>query len=402
MTTKWEAKKVNLGSAIVGGAITLVIGVLLGFGWTKISPYILPYLGFSNIPTNDWSALDEIYAELSANYDGDIDKAALLEGAKKGLVKAIGDPYTAYMDAEDAKEFEASLHGDSGAGIGVEIALRENYIRVIRTLPDNPARKAGIKAGDIIYKVNDENVLGEDLDTVSSKLRGTPGTKVKVTVVRDEDEKEFELTRETINNVSAYADYDGTTAVLTVTRFDTDTGTLVQKIVENDFKDKNIEKVILDLRNNTGGYVSAAKELLSLWIDEDIVLVQKNHGETTEVTKTNRGKAKLSSTPTVVLTNGSTASASEIVAGALKDYNKATILGETTFGKGVVQTLFDLPNGSLLKITTAHWYTPQGTSVSDGGITPDIEVELTYDDTNHNRDPQMDAAKKLSTKDLKK
>ncbi len=402
MTTKWEAKKVNLGSAIVGGAITLVIGALLGFGWTTISPYILPYLGFSNVPTNDWSALDEIYAELSTNYDGDIDKAALLEGAKKGLVEAIGDPYTAYMDAEDAKEFEASLHGDSGAGIGVEIALRENYIRVIRTLPDNPARKAGIKAGDIIYKVNDENVLGEDLDTVSSKLRGTPGTKVKVTVVRDEDEKEFELTRETINNVSAYADYDDTTAILTVTRFDTDTGTLVQKIVENDFKDKKIEKVILDLRNNTGGYVSAAKELLSLWIDEDIILVQKNHGETTEVTKTNRGKAKLSSTPTVVLTNGSTASASEIVAGALKDYNKATILGETTFGKGVVQTLFDLPNGSLLKITTAHWYTPQGTSVSDGGITPDIEVELTYDDTNHNRDPQMDAAKKLSIKDLKK
>ena len=402
MTTKWEAKKVNLGSAIIGSAITLVIGAFLGFGWTKISPYILPYFGFSHVPSNDWSSLDEVYAELSANYDGDIDKATLVEGAKKGMVEAIGDPYTAYMNAEEAKEFEASLHGDSGAGIGVEIALRENYIRVIRTLPDNPAGKAGIKAGDIIYKVNDENVLSEDIDTVSSKLRGTPGTKVKVTVVRDEDEKEFELTRETINNVSAYAEYDGDTAILNVTRFDTDTGSIVQKIVENDFKGKNIEKVILDLRNNTGGYVSAAKELLSLWIDEDVVLVQKNHGETTEITKTNRGKAKLGNMPTVVLTNGSTASASEIVAGALKDYNKATILGETTFGKGVVQTLFDLPGGALLKITTAHWYTPKGTSVSEAGITPDIEVELTYDDTNHNRDPQMDAAKELTIKDLKK
>lgn len=402
MTTKWEAKTVKLGNAIIGGTITLVVGVFLGFGWTKVSPYVLPYFGFHSVPTNDWSTLDDVYAELSTNYDGDIDKSVLIEGAKKGLVEAIGDPYTVYMDADEAKEFEASLHGDAGAGIGVEIALRENYVRVIRTLPDNPARKAGIKAGDIIYKVNDEDVLGEDTDTVSTKLRGTPGTKVKVTVVRDDEEKEFELTRETINNVSAYADFDGTTAILTITRFDTDTGDIVQKIVDNDFKNKNITKVILDLRNNTGGYVSAAKDLLSLWIDEDTILVQKNHGKTTDVTKTDRGKAKLSSTPTVVLTNGGTASASEIVAGALKDYKKATILGETTFGKGVVQTLFDLPNGSLLKITTAHWYTPLGTSVSDGGITPDIEVELTYDDTNHNRDPQMDAAKKLNPQEITK
>lgn len=396
MGTKWEVKKITLGNAIIGGVVALIVGVLAGLGWHKYAPSFLPYLGFdAPVATHDWSSLDEVYAELVTNYDGEIDETALVEGAKKGLVEAVGDVYTAYMDADEAAEFNASLHGDSGAGIGVEISLRDSYVRVIRTLPDNPARTAGMKAGDIIYKVDGEDVLGESLDAVSAKLRGQPGTKVKVTVIRDDAEKDFEITRETINNVSAYLDFDGSTAIVTVTRFDNDTGTVVQKMVADEFKDKDIKKVILDLRNNTGGYVSAARDLLSLWIDNQDILIQKNRGETTDIETTARGKAKLANIPTVVLVNGSTASASEIVAGALKDYDKATILGETTFGKGVVQTLFDLPGGALLKITTAHWYTPKGISVSDNGITPDITVELTYDDTNHNRDPQMDAAKKL-------
>ncbi len=396
MGTKWEVKKITLGNAIIGGVVALVVGVLVGLGWHKYAPNFLPYLGFdAPAATHDWSSLDEVYAELVTNYDGEIDETALVEGAKKGLVEAVGDVYTAYMDADEAAEFNASLHGDSGAGIGVEISLRDNYVRVIRTLPDNPARAAGMKAGDIIYKVDGEDVLGESLDSVSAKLRGQPGTKVKVTVIRDDTEKDFEITRETINNVSAYLDFDGSTAIITVTRFDNDTGTAVQKMVADEFKDKDVKKVILDLRNNTGGYVSAARDLLSLWIDNQDILIQKNRGKTTDIETTARGKAKLANIPTVVLVNGSTASASEIVAGALKDYDKATILGETTFGKGVVQTLFDLPGGALLKITTAHWYTPKGISVSDNGITPDITVELTYDDTNHNRDPQMDAAKKL-------
>lgn len=399
MEAKWEPKKVNLSGAIVGGAVALVVGLFVGLGWNKYSASFLPYLGFKTpSATNDWSSLDEVYSELIANYDGDIDDSALIEGAKKGMTEAVGDIYTTYMDADEAKEFEAALHGDAGAGIGVEIALRENYIRVIRTLPDNPAGKAGIKAGDIIYKIDGEEVYDKPIDTVSNKLRGAAGTKVKVTVVRDEEEKEFEITRETINNVSAYVDFDGSTAIITLTRFDDDTGALVQKIVNEDFKNRDIKKVILDLRNNTGGYVSAAKDLLSLWIDGEDILIQKNKGEITDKETTARGKAKLTNIPTVVLVNGSTASASEIVAGALKDYDKATILGETTFGKGVVQTLFNLPDGALLKITTAHWYTPKGTSVSDSGITPDVKVELTYDDTNHNRDPQMDAAKKLDLK----
>ena len=395
MSKKWEERQVSLGGAIITGAVTLIIGLFIGINWNNISSTFLPCLGVKTTTANDWSALDEVYSTLVQNYDGEVSKEEIIEGAKKGIAAAVGDVYTAYMTPEEAKEYEASLHGDVGAGIGIEMALRDGYVRVLRTLPDNPAGKAGIKAGDIIYKIDGEEVYAEGSDVIASKLRGAAGTTVKLTVVRDGEEKSFELTRETINNVSAYATYDGSTAIITVTRFDSNTGTLVQKIVADEFPKHNVKKVILDLRNNGGGYISAAKDLLSLWVDGDVVLVQKTNGITHDTTYANRGQAKLADIPTVVLVNGSTASASEIVAGALKDYKKATILGETTFGKGVVQTLFDLSKGSLLKLTTARWYTPNGSSINGEGITPDVEVELTYDDTNMGRDPQLDAAKKL-------
>lgn len=398
MTEKWEERKVSLGGAIIAGAVALCAGLLIGLNWNTLAANFLPYLGFRSSATrNDWSELDEVYAMLVNNYDGELDKNVLLEGAKTGLVAAADDVYTVYMGRKDALEYEAALHGNVGAGVGIEMALREGYTRVLRTLPDNPAIKAGVKAGDIIYKIDDEEVYDKGSEYISSKLRGEAGTKVKLTVVRDGEEKSFDLVRETINNVSAYVTYDGTTAIITVTRFDSDTGTIVQKIVADEFSSHNVKKVILDLRSNGGGYVSAAKDLLSLWIDGEPILVQKGKNNYQETTKANRNQAKLADIETVVLVNGATASASEIVAGALQDYDKATIIGEQTYGKGVVQTLLDLSGGSMLKVTTARWYTPNGTSINGEGIKPDIEVERSYDDINHNRDPQMDAAKQAKS-----
>lgn len=395
MPKQWEEKKVSLGGSIIAGVITLVIGFIAGINWSGVSANILPYLGFKTDSVNDWSSLDDVYATLKANYDGEIDQDAILEGAKKGLVAAVGDVYTAYMPADEAAEYEATLHGDIGAGIGIEMGLRDGYVRVLRTLPDNPAGKAGVKAGDIIYKVDGQEVYDQSTDGIMSKLRGAAGTKVNLTVVRDGEEKSFDLVRETINNVSAYVEYSGSTAIITITRFDDDTGQIVQDIVNSEFKNKGVKKVILDLRNNGGGYVSAAKDLLSLWIDGETILLQKSSTSGDNTTYANRGQATLANMPTIVLVNGSTASASEIVAGALKDYDKATIVGETTFGKGVVQTLLNLSNDSILKVTTARWYTPKGNSINEAGIVPDKVVERTYDDINHNRDPQLDAAKKL-------
>lgn len=393
---KWEEKKTSLGNAIIMSAVMMVLGVVIGANWQNWFGGFAPYLGLeASVKSDiDWSPLNEVYNKLASTYNGEISKEDIVEGAKKGLVDSLGDVYTVYMNTEESSDFYDDLHGNVGSGIGVEMGLRDGYVRVLRTLPDNPARKAGILAGDIIYKVDGEEVYMLSTDEIAKKVRGEAGTEVTVTVVRDGEEKTFKMKREAINNVSAYVEYDGKTAIITVTRFDNDTGTMVQGFAK-EFANKGIKKVILDLRGNGGGYVAAAQDLLSLWLDGEKILIQKSKHFGDSTTSTSSGKAILKDMKTVVLVNGSTASASEIVAGALQDYGKATVVGETTYGKGVVQNLYDLSGATLLKVTTAEWYTPNDRSINKTGIKPDIEVERTYEDINAMRDPQMDKAKGL-------
>ena len=393
---KWEEKKTSLGNAIIMSAVMLVAGIFVGVNCNNWFSGFAPYLGIQgNVSSDvDWSPLNEVYNKLATTYNGEISKEEIVEGAKKGLVESLGDIYTVYMDTEESAEFYDDLHGNVGSGIGVEMGLRDGYVRVLRTLPDNPARKAGILAGDIIYKVDGEEVYNLSTDEIAKKVRGETGSEVTVTVVRDGEEKSFTMKREAINNVSAYVEYDGKTAIITVTRFDNNTGTMVQGFAK-EFADKGVNKVILDLRGNGGGYVSAAQDLLSLWLDNEKILIQKSKHFGNSTTNSGTGKAVLKDIETVVLVNGSTASASEIVAGALQDYGKATVVGEKTYGKGVVQNLYDLSGATVLKVTTAEWYTPKDRSINKTGITPDVEVERTYEDINAMRDPQMDKAKSL-------
>ena len=391
---EWKERKVNLGTAIAVGAVLATIGIVVGANWDSLVGRYSSYLWLNKTNSVDWSALNEVYDKISTNYNGEVNVDKLIDGAKAGMVDALGDVYTVYMDAEKSADFYDDLHGKVGSGIGVEMGLRDGYVRVLRTLPDNPARKAGILAGDIIYKVDGEEVWEMSSDEIAKRVRGESGSEVTVTIVRDGKEHDYTMKRETINNVSEYVEYDGSTAIITVTRFDDDTGRLIQKEAA-DFAKKGIKKVILDLRGNGGGYVSAAQDLLSLWIDGKKVLVQKSvhFGNTT--TSASSGKAILSNMKTIVLVNGSTASASEIVAGALQDYGKATVVGEKTYGKGVVQTLLNLSDGGTLKVTTAAWYTPNDRSINGEGIKPDVEVERSYDDINAMRDPQLDKAKEM-------
>ncbi len=392
-----KQKQVNLGTTIFSSLITLAIGIFLGSNWNNLYLQFSPYINPAQKITSNikWDDLNEVYSQISSNFDGSIDKTKLIEGAKKGLTAALADPYTVYYDSKEAAEFKSDLKGEiKEAGVGIEMMKQGDYVVVTRTLPNNPARKAGVHAGDIIFAINGEEVWDKDTEIIASKLRGPSGEKVKLTVARDKQKLDFELTREKINNVSADITYQDKTAIISVYRFSEDTGTLVQSFTK-DFKNKGINKVIIDLRNNGGGYVTAARDLLSLWLDGDKILTQKSATIGQTITYAKRGEATLKDMKTIVLVNNATASASEIVAGALKDYKKATILGTKTYGKGVVQTMLELSGGSLLKITTAHWYTPEGQTINKTGISPDVEVERSYSDINSGKDPQLDKAKTL-------
>ncbi len=392
-----QKKQVNLSTTIFSSLITLAVGIFLGSNWNNLYLQFSPYINPAQKITSNikWDDLNEVYSQISSNFDGSIDKTQLIEGAKKGLTAALADPYTVYYDSKEAAEFKSDLKGEiKEAGVGIEMMKQGDYVVVTRTLPDNPARKAGVHAGDVIFAINGEEVWDKDTEIIASKLRGASGEKVKLTVARDKQKLDFELVREKINNVSADISYQDKTAIISVYRFSEDTGTLVQSFTK-DFKNRGINKVILDLRNNGGGYVTAARDLLSLWLDGDKILTQKSATIGQTITYAKRGEASLKDMKTIVLVNNATASASEIVAGALKDYKKATIVGTKTYGKGVVQTMLELSGGSLLKITTAHWYTPEGQTINKTGITPDVEVERSYSDINSGKDPQLDKAKTL-------
>ena len=385
-------KKVNLTTTIIVSAITLAFGLLIGLNSNTILNVFGPYLGGKRPTTVDFSSLTDLYNQLTSKYDGSISPEKAIQEAKRGMVNAAGDPYTYYMTASEAEEFNKDLNGDVGAGIGVEIGQRDGLVKVLRTTPDNPARRAGILAGDIIYKADGEDISGLSVEEVAKKLRGQAGSTVVLTVVRNNEEKEFTLTRETINNVSVYTEYKGDTAILTITRFDENTGELAREKAQ-EIVNRGSKKVILDLRGNGGGYVSSAKEVASLWISGDIIMEQKSSsGFYNQKYYADRDKALLANIKTVVLVNGSTASASEIVAGALKDYDKATLIGEKTYGKGSVQTLETLSGGEVLRVTIAKWYTPKGVNINKEGIAPDKEVERTFDQINKEEDPQLDAA----------
>ncbi len=396
--TKKKIEDVTLGTAVFGCVITLIIGFAIGLNWTGIWDNFKPFLGFKSNSSDslNLSSVQNLYRTLKDNYDGDLDKDTLVEGAKKGLVEAIGDEYTSYMNTSEATSYRASLEGEiSEAGIGVSFAKREDYIRILRTLPDNPARKAGILAGDIIFSVDDEEVWNKDAEYVMTKLRGSVGSTVKVTVVRDKEKLDFTLTREKINNVSADVTYtDNNVAILSIYRFSKDTTTLVRNLA-NEIKNKNVKGVVLDLRGNGGGYVNSARDIAGLWLSGEKVLIQKSRLSGDSFSYSPRGNTLFTDIKTVVLINSGTASASEILVGALKDYEKATVVGTTSFGKGVMQTLLEVDGSALLKVTSAHWYTPKDNSINGTGIEPDIEIERTYDQINKGIDPQLDKALEL-------
>ena len=343
--------------------------------------------------TIDLSSVQKTYQELVANYDGKLDTQKLIYGANRGLVEAAGDPHTAYMDPDETKEFDKSLSGQIGGGIGAEIGLRNNKPTIIKPLENSPAQKAGIKAGEVIVKVNDEASSDWSVEKVVSKIRGEVGTSVKLTLLSGSQTREVSVVRQNIVSPAVESEIDGEIGILKVNRFGDDTVSLSRKYA-SEFVEKGVKKVILDLRNNPGGTVGAAQGLLGIWLDNQIAMTERRGSEIVKTLRTT-GTPILGNMKTVVLINGNSASASEITAGALREYGKATLVGQKSYGKGSVQIVLGLPGGSQMKVTEARWYTPKGKNIDKTGIEPDVKVDLSSDDINNNVDPQMDKAKSL-------
>lgn len=343
--------------------------------------------------TIDLSSVQKTYQELIANYDGKLDTQKLIYGANRGLVEAAGDPHTAYMDPDETKEFDKSLSGQIGGGIGAEIGLRNNKPTIIKPLENSPAQKAGIKAGEAIVKVNDEASSDWSVEKVVSKIRGEVGTSVKLTLLSGGQMREVSVVRQNIVSPAVESEIDGEIGILKVNRFGDDTVSLSRKYA-SEFVEKGVKKVILDLRNNPGGTVGAAQGLLGIWLDNQIAMTERRGSEIVKTLRTT-GTPILGNMKTVVLINGNSASASEITAGALREYGKATLVGQKSYGKGSVQIVLGLPGGSQMKVTEARWYTPKGKNIDKTGIEPDVKVDLSSDDVNNNVDPQMDKAKSL-------
>ena len=346
-----------------------------------------------NLFWNVWDLLKKDYVDQSK-----LDDKTMFYGALKGLVESTGDPYTMFMEPKIAKEFSDDLAG-TFEGIGAELGKKNNIITIVAPLAGMPAEKVGLKAGDQIYAVNGESTAGLTIDEAVNKIRGPKGTEVTLTIFRDgfEKTKDFKIIRQTIIVKSVKTSMSADKIfTITITNFNDDTSELFKNAAAQALE-KNPKGIILDLRNNPGGYLETAIDVASEWIDQGVVVSEQFSSEKKN-DYSHRGLARLKNFPTVVLVNQGSASASEIVAGALKDDGKATIVGMKTFGKGSVQTLEDISDGSSIKITVAKWLTPKGYNINEQGIAPDVEVDLTVDDYNKNKDPQMDKALEILNK----
>jgi carboxyl-terminal processing protease len=334
-----------------------------------------------------WKKLEELYVDKDK-----INEKVMFYGAIKGLVASVGDPYTVFMEPIIAKEFSDDLAG-TFEGIGAEVGIKNDILTIISPLPDMPAEKSGLKAGDKVYAIDNEPTSGLSVDEAVRKIRGPKDTNVILTILRDgaEATKDYTITRGAIAIKSIITtERDDGIFVIKVTNFNNDTEILFNEAIATVIEKKS-KGIILDLRNNPGGYLETAIEMTSEWIEKDVVVIEK-FSDDKKNEYLSRGRARMKNIPTVVLVNEGSASASEIVAGALQDKHQGKIVGQQTFGKGSVQTLENFGDGSSLKVTVAKWLTPNGRSINEEGIMPDVTVDYTLENYEKDEDPQFDKA----------
>ncbi|MDP3244574.1 MAG: S41 family peptidase [bacterium] len=358
----------------------------------KLPPYLLQNTDFS-LFWDVWKMTKEKYLEQP------VADTRLFYGSLAGIVASLGDPYSNFFDPEVTKKFNGELAG-TFEGIGAEIGVKKDQLLIVAPLPDTPAQKAGLRAGDRILGIDNRDTAGMPVDYAVSLIRGKKGTSVVLKVLHNgqSEAKDVTITRDEIHIDSVtWKMMDDDIAYVKLVQFNGETSAKFEQAAREIIL-KNPKGVILDLRNNPGGYFDAAIAVASYWIlPSQVVAIQKSQGNK-EDEFYSRSQAILKDFPTIVLVNGGSASASEIVAGALQDYGRVKLLGEKTFGKGLVQDYEMLPGGSSIKITVAEWLTPNGRYINKEGIAPDVEVKLSKADYEADKDPQLDKAVKMLKK----
>ncbi|VAW92123.1 Carboxyl-terminal protease [hydrothermal vent metagenome] len=358
-------------------AIGLVAGIMLAVGTGVWADKSTP--SYKGLPLDDIRNLSEVFGKIKENYVEEVEDKTLLENAIRGMLSGL-DPHSTYLDKESFRELRVGTSGEFG-GLGIVVGMENGFVKVVSPIDDTPAARAGIEAGDLIIRLDETPVKGMTLDDAVKIMRGKPGSPINLMVVREGKDKPFDVTivRDKIRVKSVkHKTLEAGYGYIRITQFQQRTGsdllTAIKKI--NKENDNKLRGVVLDLRNNPGGLLDAAVDVTDAFIASGKIVVSvKGRSKDNHDIRRSKNSDQLKGLPLVVLVNAGSASASEIVAGALQDHKRAVIMGTQTFGKGSVQSVVPLGNNAGLKLTTARYYTPSGRTIQAKGIKPDIVLD---------------------------
>lgn len=381
--------------------IIMIIAVLFGFLIGNVVSFTKKETTNSSVPSELKEFVDT-YNDIVNNYYDKVNKEELIDAGIKGMINYLDDPYATYFDGTSSTNFNQTLEGNY-EGVGIEVTLDNNKVKITKVFADTPAKKAGLKVGDYITKVNGESVEGKSLSDVVSLIKNAKNKEVEITITRDNQEKAMKVTRTTVDmpytSSKVYEENGKKIGYLKIEMFSNNITKQVKKELES-LKKKNIDKLVIDVRDNPGGYLTQVTEILSLFMTKKDVIYQLQTKNNKEKVYSTSSKA-IYSYPVVVLINENSASASEILASAFKETYNAEIVGVNSYGKGTVQKTGDLNNGDTIKYTVQKWLTPKGNWINEKGVTPTKEVKLELKENEiltEDNDNQLKAAIELASK----
>lgn len=359
-------------------ALLLTLGILIGVSASITGSVFANKQSANGLPLNELRNLSDVFSRIKSDYVEDVEDKVLLENAIKGMLSGL-DPHSTYLNPDEYKELKIGTTGQFG-GLGIQVGMEDGFVKVISPIDDTPAYRAGIKSGDLVIRLNEKSVKGMSLNDAVKIMRGKPGTDIELTIVRKGENKPLVITvTRAIIKVDSVKNrmLEPGFGYVRISNFQSKTPRDLLKAINSLKKefDAELKGLVLDLRNNPGGVLNAAADVSDLFINKGKLVYTEGRIKNSKFEFNAKPGDVLNDAPIVVLINGGSASASEIVAGALQDHHRAVIMGSKSFGKGSVQTIQELRSGGAVKITTARYFTPAGRSIQGEGITPDISLD---------------------------